>query len=66
MSNINPFSCSDEEVIDFFENVISENTMPAQWEWLLVRAIKILVKSIKEINEKLEAVDRELETLSME
>jgi len=42
---INPTDCSDEDIINFIENVRGDDTLHYKSNWIVIRALKILFKT---------------------
>ena len=45
MSEINATDCSDEDIIRFIENVRGEDNKHYQADWIILRTLKILLRT---------------------
>ena len=52
MSNeINATDCSDEDIIEYIENLRGEDTIHYQSNWIIIRALKILFRNISDLSD---------------
>jgi hypothetical protein len=47
MSEIEPSSCSDEDIIQFIENVKGEDSLHYKHNWIIMRALKIIFRVLQ-------------------